>query len=204
MKKIILLLVLVMSTTIAGAQVGEKSFIYSTTEFNLGNYLGLSFGLNYIHNNKYSFKLGYSGNLRKPKSQPEDFVPSVPGTVLLQGLLHPYDLLQNYHISAGKIYNLNEEGTIRLNASVGLGYTIIKEPENWVKKGGGPLADNYDWNYSRHNTVSLVVSPRIEVPFFHVYGLTISPTVQVSPKRVYFGIGVGNMVGILRTAKTHQ
>ena len=200
MKRIITILIFSISIIQVNAQFDENNAIYSTGELNLGNYIGFDINLNYVYKEKYSFKLGYTGNIRQPKSQPEDYTSGLTG-ILLFGLANPYDQLENYQIGVGKIYKINQSGTIRLNASIGLGYTVIREPENWERIDNGFLAENYTWNYNKYNTVSLIINPKIEFPFSRFYGLTISPLLQINKDRTYIGIGIGQMIGLLRKRK---
>jgi len=185
------------SINLSNAQFGENNAIYSTAEWNLGNYIGIDISLNYVYKEKYAFKIGYTGNIREPKSQPEDYAPGLEG-ILLFSLANPYDKLENYHIGFGKIYKLNKRGTIRANISLGLGYTTIREPENWQRTDGGFLTANYTWDYKQYNTISLIINPKIEFPFSRIYGLTFSPMLQLNKDKVYFGIGIGSMIGLLR------
>lgn len=197
MKRIITLLLFFSSIHFVHAQFDENNFIYSTGELNLGNYIGIDLNLNYILKEKYSFKLGYTGNIRSPDSQPKDYSSGLSG-VLFYGLANPYDQFQNYQIGFGKVYNMNESGTIRANLSFGLGYAIMREPGNWKKLDSGFIVENYSWDYKKHNTVSLILNPKIEFPFTRFYGLTLSPMVQINKDRTYFGIGIGQMTGLLR------
>ena len=66
---------------------------------------------------------------------------------------------------------------------------------------GGFLAENYTYEYSKFNTVSLIISPKIEFPFSRIYGLTISPLIQINKDRTYLGVGIGQMMGLLRKRK---
>ncbi len=200
MKQLLLLLSFSISISSATAQFDANNAIYTTGELNLGNYIGFDMNLNYVYQEKYSFKLGYTGNLRKPKSQPDDYSPGLLG-VFLFGLDNPYDQLENYQIGAGRIYKLNEKGTIRLNASFGIGYTVIREPDNWERINSGFLEENYSWNYRKYNTVSFILNPKIEFPFSRFFGLTLSPMLQINKDRTYFGIGIGQMLGLLRERK---
>lgn len=188
------------SINIANAQFDENNAIYFTGELNLGNYVGFDINLNYVHKEKHSFKIGYTGNIRKPKSQPEDYSSGLTG-ILLFGLADPYDQLENYQVGFGRIYKINRSGTIRANVSIGIGYTVIWEPGNWKRVNNGFLAENYTWNYRKYNTVSLIINPKIEFPFTRFYGLTISPMLQINKDSTYFGIGIGGMIGLLRKRK---
>lgn len=191
------------SFNLAHAQFAENNAIYATGELNLGNYIGGNFNLNYVLQEKYSFKIGYTGNVRKPKSQPEDFSSGVVG-ILVLGLSNPFDHFDSFQAAAGRIYKINQSGTIRANLSIGVGYTTIKEPENWEKINNNvvPITLNYSWDYAKHNTVSLIVNPTIEFPLTRFYGLTVSPMLQINKDRTYLGIGIGQMIGLLRKRKS--
>ncbi|WP_372746657.1 hypothetical protein [Lutibacter sp.] len=198
--KVILLLLFCISVNSVNAQFDENNSIYYSTELSLGNYIGLDLNMNYVYKDKYSFKIGYSGNIRKPKSQPEDYTSGLTGLFLL-GLANPYDQLENYQIGMGNIINLNSSKTIRLNLLAGLGYTIIREPENWVRNNDAFLAENYNWNYHKHTTVSFIINPKIEFPISRIYGFTISPMLQINKDNLYFGVGIGNMIGLLKSRR---
>lgn len=193
-------LLFIMSISFANAQFSKNNTIYASGEVNIGNYVGVDLNLNYIYKNKYSFKIGYSGNIRNAKTKPNDYSSGFVGALFL-GLANPYDQIENYQISAGKIYNLNGKGTIRANFLLGIGYTLIKEPENWERINGGFLGENYTWNYENHKTISLIINPKIEFPLTRLYGLTVSPMLQINKSRTYFGIGIGQMLGILKHKK---
>ncbi|OBR40454.1 hypothetical protein A9200_15875, partial [Maribacter hydrothermalis] len=199
-RQIITILMSFISIHFANAQFAENNAIYSTGELNLGNYIGFDINLNYVFKEKFSIKVGYTGNIRKPKSQPDNYTSGLTG-IFSFGLANPYDQIENYQIGFGKIYKLNESGTIRTNISAGLGYTIIREPENWQMIDDVFLTENYTWNYKTHNTLSLIINPKIEFPFTRFYGLTISPMLQINKDRTYVGIGIGQMIGLLRKRK---
>ncbi len=202
-RKISLIILIVLNTQLITAQNNIKDTYYLSYELNLGNYLGVDFNLNYVFKNRYSLKLGFSGNVRKPKSQPEDYSAGLNGLFSV-GIENPYDHLLNYRIDFGKIYNLNPQETIRVNFSFGIGYTIIKEPNNWQFTESDAvinLAENYTYSYRSYSTLSFIINPKIEFPFTRFYGLTISPMIQINKDRTYFGIGIGQMIGLLRKKK---
>ena len=198
-QKIFILAISLISFNFASAQFAENNAIYVSGELNLGNYFGTDLNLNYVFKEKYSFKLGYNGNFRKPKSQPEDFTSGVTG-ILVIGLSNPFDVFENFGASIGRIYKINQSGTIRANLSLGVGYTIITEPENWKKIDNSivPVFKNYSYDYVEHGKVSLIINPKIEFPFTKYFGLSISPMMQINKHRTYFGIGIGSMIGLLR------
>ncbi|NJW53074.1 hypothetical protein [Salinimicrobium oceani] len=183
------------------AQADTPHAFYSSAEFDLGNYIGLDLNLNYVYHEQLSFKMGYSGHVRKARSKPADYSSGLVDGLFF-GLLSPYDTFENFQAGMGKIFKLNESGTIRLNFSLGLGYTTIEEPGNWETSGGGIFVENYTWSYHKYNTISFIVNPKIEIPFSRFFGFTISPVVQISKDRIYYGIGFGEMMGLLRKRKT--
>ncbi|WP_297099734.1 hypothetical protein [uncultured Draconibacterium sp.] len=196
-KSILLLFLFIFVFSSAKAQFSENNAIYYSDGLSIGNYFGVDVNLNYVYREKYSLKIGYIHNWREPKSQPGDYSAGL-AKALLFGAADPHDQMRNYQIAVGKIYLLNESRTIRINFSVGLGYTEIKEPANWLKTESAFLAENYTWNYENRNTLSLLINPRIEFPFTTIYGLSLSPMVQINKHRTFFGIGVGQMIGLLR------
>ncbi len=196
MMKLLFFMLLITNIFANYAQIRDENLVYVTAEFNIGNYKGFDLNLNMIDKKNYSYKIGILLNIRKPKSQPDDYT-SGAASVFLLGLGDPYDSFVSYQISFGKIYNLNEMETIRVNVSAGLAYTKIREPENWQYTGGF-LDENYTWNYKKNQEISLIINPKIEFPFIKYYGLTLSPMLQINKKRTYFGIGIGKMIGLLK------
>jgi hypothetical protein len=164
---------------------------------NFGNYIGIDFNLNYVYQELYALKIGYSGNVSPASSIPDDYSPGFIGFLVL-GLGGPFDYLSNYQITVGKIYKMNEKGTIRANISVGLGYTTINEPTNYQGTGDGIIGSNYTWDRYKYNTVSLIINPKIEFPSTIVFGPTITGMIQINKDRVFYGIGIGFMLGLLR------
>lgn len=196
-KSQLLIFLLFFSINAVKAQFAENNAIYYSDGLNIGSYFGVDFNLNYIYKEKYSVKVGYIYNRRKPKNQPEDYSSGL-ANVLLLGTTNPHDRMENYQLALGKIYSLNQNRSIRLNLSFGLAYTVIREPENWQKAASGFLVENYTWNYQTQHTLSLIINPRIEFPFTRIYGFSISPMVQINKDRTCFGIGIGQMIGLLR------
>lgn len=198
-RKLFLLSISFIAFGFANAQFAENNAVYATGGLNFGNYFGMDLNLNYVLKEKYSFKLGYTGNFRKPISQPEDFSPGVIG-ILVFPLKNPADLSENFGATVGRIYKMNQSGTIRANLSLGVGYTIYTEPENWVKIDNSlvPLAENYSYDNVGHKVISLIINPKIEFPVTRYFGFTISPMLQTNKDRTYFGIGFGSMTGLLR------
>lgn len=198
-QKIFILVMSFISFSFANAQFAENNAVYATGELNFGNYFGVDMNLNYVLKEKYSFKFGYTGNFRKPKSQPEDFTSGVTG-ILVFGLNNPTDQFESFGASIGRIYKINKSGTIRTNFSLGIGYTLFTEPENWKKINSNvvSLTRNYSYDYVEHKAVSLIVNPKIEFPFTKYFGFTISPMLQINKDRTYFGIGIGSMIGLLK------
>ena len=197
MKKTFFVLTIILNFLSISAQSEKHHTYYTSSEINLGNYVGIDIGLNYAYKEAYILKIGYSGNIRIPNSQPDDYTSGLVGALTL-GLNNPYDQMQNYLMTLGKITRINSKNTIRLNLSAGIGYTIIKEPENWTKLDTDTLGENYSFNYRDYNTISLIINPKIEFPFTKIYGVSLSPMIQINKDRTYFGIGIGQMIGLLK------
>jgi len=200
MKKTLLIVLFFFSINYIKAQFAENNSMYATTELIFGNIRGgVDLNLNYVHKNKYSLKIGYSGHIQIAESTPEDYSVGVANFLFGGfGLInHPYDQMHNYKLSAGRIYKLNEKGSLRVNLSGGLGYTIIRRPENWISNPNA-LAENYSWNYKNLETLSLILNPKLELIHKNWYGLTVSPLVIINPHNSYVGVGLGQMIGLLK------
>ena len=198
MKEKLTLFIILISIQFIVSQSKETNKLYITSELNLGNYIGVDLNLNFVTKKKYTLKIGYTGNLRSPKSIPKDY-SSINDILPLSG---PYDHFKSYQISFGKIYELNKKGTIRANLSFGLGLTTIRDHKNWLLNDVTPTSRGYyTWDTEKHNKVSLIINPKIEFPFTRFYGLTISPMIQINKEGTYFGIGVGQMIGLLTERK---
>ncbi|NLM68058.1 MAG: hypothetical protein GX180_12935 [Enterococcus sp.] len=197
--KIFILVLSTISFNFANAQFAENHAVYTTGEMNFGNYFGGDLNLNYVYKEKYAFKLGCTLNLRKPGSQPDDFSTGVTG-ILIFGLNSPADQFLNFGAGLGRVYKINQNGTIRIVPFLGVGYTIYTEPDNWVKTDNSfvHLTENYSYDYVDHKAVSLIVNPKLEFPVTRFWGLTVSPMLQINKAATYFGVGLGSMIGLLR------
>ena len=179
------------------AQSSANKAYYFTGEITVGNYAGVDLHANLLLNEEYSFKVGYSGYIRQPKSAPPYYSSGFIGAMTF-GLTNAFDQLGSYQILAGKIFSFNKKGTIRANISLGFGLAVIREPTNWQPIENNFVYGNYSFDYNTYNTISLIVNPKIEFPFTRFYGLTISPMLQINKDRTYIGIGIGQMIGLLR------
>ena len=185
MKNILILLLFFIVKV--NAQFNEKTLVYGSFEIQAGNYFGFNANINYIHNNKYSFKLGYTGLSRNDNDTPSDFEYN-------SGIFSSHDRLGNYYLLVGKIYQIKvtPKKSIRANMAFGFGYLLIREPINYKLSGGGWFSNsNYTWDYNRIDTFSFVVNPKVEFLLNGAIGVSFSPLIQLSKKRSYFGAGAG-------------
>ncbi len=199
MKKLIIIFISHLVLINVNAQFFEKNSLYTSGEIEIGNYLGMNLNMNLVIDGKYSVQIGGSFHMREAKSKPADYSPGLVGIFFLPVLaLTLNDQMDNYQIMFGRIVNANESGKIRMNLAGGIGYTIIKEPTNWKPVSGFTLFENYTYDIEKYNTISLIFNPKVEFPLSRIIGLTISPMLQINMQRVFIGIGVGTMIGLLK------
>lgn len=198
MKKLIIMLISHFVLINVNAQLFEKNALYASGEIAIGNYLEMNLNMNLVIDGKYSFQIGGSSHIREAKSQPEDYSSGLVGIFTLGFAQLHYDQMDNYQILFGRIYNANESGNIRFNLAGGIGYTIITEPTNWKRVSGFTLGGNYTYDIEKQHTISLIFNPKVEFPLSRIIGLTVSPMLQINMDRVFVGIGVGTMIGLLR------
>ena len=186
------------STNTSSAQEVEKHLIYYSNEINIGNYFGYSGDVNYVYNEKFSAKIGFSGNLRKSPDQPSNYSPGLAG-VLTFVMSMARDTIVDTHLQVGRIYYLNSKRNTRLNAAIGVAYTTIHTIENWQEGGNGTLSSNYTYDKVKTRTASLMISPKLEFPLGQVFGFTISPTAIINSESSYYGVGLGYVIGLVRS-----
>ncbi|WP_200979649.1 hypothetical protein [Echinicola sp. 20G] len=200
MKRVLFLLLYLVSAQSLYAQFFDNNFIYSSGEIYGGNYLGGEIALNWVYKEKHAFKFGWVANAKTPENRPEDYKIGLIDALML-GTTKPYDLMETYQVGYGRIVPINPLGTIRANLSIGLAYSKLKKPTNWEKVQDNFLAQNYTWEYERENHMSIVVSPKIEFPFSRYFGFTVGPILVMNKQETFVGIGAGTIMGLLRREK---
>ena len=80
--------------------------------------------------------------------------------------------------------------------------TKLQMPVNWTKfedNGGMQIGRNYDFDYEKSRMIGLIFSPKVEFAFTRYFGLSASPQLVWNKEFTYYGIGVGYMLGFIRT-----
>jgi len=199
MKKIIIVILLICSIFCASAQEVkpkslETSFLYLSFHVVAGNFNlpGLGVGLNYVYRCKYSAGVFYTRIGFRPKNNPNTHRPYKFGGQ------DPTEIMETLELLVGKVYNLNRAGTIRANLYFGAGLTVYKKAVygRWDFR-----ANNYPWHYEDRRLITFIINPKIEFPFTRVWGLTFSPMLGISSQGVFYGIGIGHMLGLVRAKK---
>lgn len=194
--KILIIFSISLITHIAKAQFAEKNWIYGTLGAFVGSHLGASFTADYVYNNKYSFELGWEQNLRSSRNKPDDYSSGLANLLLLN-LAQPYEKSYVFQLQVGRVFNLNETKSIRLNVMCGLAFTKIEDAFNFNPVDDAFLTENYTFEYRKYNNISLVLSPRIEFATRY-YGLSLSPKFIYNKDITYFGLSINHMIGVLR------
>ena len=181
MKKQVFLVLSLISLIKVNAQFHEKTLVYGSFEASFGNYHGVDFNINYIYQNKYSFKIGYSGFFGEAKAAPKDIDYNVFG---------PNDAINSVHLVLGRVLRFKELKNTQLNIGVGIAYIGVDKPKNFVLKN--PYNKGiYYWDNDFHNEIGVVFNPKIELFLNGSFGVTVSPLAQYSKHSTYVGIGVG-------------
>ncbi len=140
----------------------------------------------------YTIKVGFIWTVRDDPALPNDFY-KFNNDDFWDGFWLDYEKSYNYNLSFGKMIYINNDRSLRLNLSAGLGFT-----ETFFYKDFKLVNGHYDYVRSRNSTISLIINPKIEVPFINILGLTFSPILVINKRNVYFGFGVGGILGLIR------
>lgn len=198
MKKILFILGMLFFVNVPSqAQFFKNKALYLTEELELGNYIGGNININFINNNDYSLKLGFSVNKKLAKNAPENF-KSI-------NLFGPYEKVDTYKILVGKIFRFKKAGKTRFHLSAGVNYTDLLEFTNWRKEttdSNDAFKDGFVYRHDsyRHGTVGFVINPKIEFPFLKFFGLTITSNLNINKNRTLLGVGFGIMLGKTRNS----
>ena len=179
------------------AKLPENQFVYLNSGFSLGNYGGVQIGINFAVNNQFSFQLEYFGAIRSSKSIPSDYSMGIID-ILTLGLSTPKDNVNSFRIMAGKVKNINQKGTIRINFKGGLSFLTIKEPYNWEKINGLLIVSNYTWDYKARQQIAFVLKPDFEFAFANFMGVTVTPVGEFSGDYSFYGVGINLLFGKVR------
>lgn len=171
----------------------NKSKYYISSEVGAGNYMTYGVDLNYVVNDKYTFKIGYGGFVRNSKTLPADLSSTIST---------PRDIMNTLQFMVGHaIYLSPNNKKNRVNLAAGIGYTSIDKPSNWqavdvdMSKKNPPKT--YMFDTTTEQEASLIIQPKIEFLIERYFGFTVSPTLQISESETYIGIGFGSMIGNL-------
>lgn len=195
-KGVALIVVMLITLTKLQAQFLKNKALYLTQELEIGNHLGGGINATYIHTNNYSLSVGFSKYLKGAENIPADY--SYLGYE--GGLFGPLEGINNYQILAGKIFKFKKSGKTRLNLLAGFSYVDLTELVNWERRHqhSNDGKYSYDYEHHRHGTIGFVINPKIEFPFTKVFGLSVSPKLNISKSRTLFGVGLGIMLGKTR------
>ncbi|TRZ43177.1 hypothetical protein [Robertkochia solimangrovi] len=176
------------------AQEKNQNTWYLTTGFEFMNGFGGSVDMNYVFQDKYSLRLGASFVYMDPQF---DNIP--PEEIFLGivtfGLSTPRDLVSTYQLTGGRIIYPGRNKKSRFNLNAGVGYTVHRTNyyvENTSENG-------YHKFHSYDNYISFVFNPKWEVVSLRSVGLYISGSLVMNKHDTYAGVGIGLMLGKIRS-----
>lgn len=179
------------------AKLPENQFVYINGGFSVGNFVGGQIGISFAVNNKFSLQLEYFGATRSSKSIPSDYSIGFMD-ILTFGMSTPYDNSNSFRVMAGKMKNINQKGSVRINFKAGFSYLTIEEPYNWEKINSFLIMSNYTWDYKTRQQIALVLKPEFEFVFANFMGITVTPVGEFSGDYSFYGIGVNLLFGKVR------
>lgn len=181
------------------AQFKENNSLYYTFEGKFGNFYGARLELNYIYKENVSLSFGISGHIRRAVSEPYDYKKAEHIFSFLD-FQRPRDRVRNIHLTVGKVVALNNNEKVRFVFSGGLEFSVVKYPGDWAPVSLDENGENYTYSIQRFKTVSFILNPKIEFPVSKVFGLVISPTIEINKGYTFYGVGMGYTLGLLRAS----
>jgi hypothetical protein len=184
----------------ASGQIFQDNFLYMNNGFSIGNNLGFNGSLNFIHQRKHSLSFGYSFLFKRSGSIPKDYNGDILDLFTF-GMSMPKDISLSVELLYGRVYNLNSNGTIRLNLSGGLTHTQYTYPHNWERQSGTRRFPNYSFEYQKKDVMGLIIRPAFEFPFTRIVGVSVAPFFLMHKYDTLYGLEFKTMLGWLRGKK---
>jgi len=153
--------------------------IYVGVGWQQGTYNGLSWDLNYIHLDKYSLQLRASGGSRKATNAPQD------SKKIFRENYNAFEL------QIGRVYRLNNSGSITSNLKTGLAYNFFKHPIRYERNYGGisffgETSSRYKAEFNMEKNLGLVINPSIKIHLFKRFYFAIAPYINVNSYRMAY------------------
>lgn len=174
----------------------KKHFLYASGDVMVGNYKGGDLGINYIFDNKYSIKFGFSASDKQTTFLPSNYLKS-SGYETPPNSTLPKENLENFHLMVGRVITLNSKKDFRIIIQGGPGLSISRVPINWHWRENKLFRTNYDYDIQQKKKLNLIINPKIEFPFASIIGLSFGPMFMIDKEKSFFGAGIGIMYGII-------
>ncbi len=154
----------------------------------MGNQARGQISLNYVYDTKYMINVGYSASAKGEATLPNEILKST--TELIPAFTTPaFTNSENLHIMVGRVFKLNNDGSIRILLQGGPGYYSKRAPTFTVK------SNMYDYEIESSKELCLVLNPKIEIPI-GIIGISAGPMAVINQNEKYIGAGIGIMYGI--------
>lgn len=175
----------------------KKHALFGSGDYITGNYQGGDIGINFIYNNKYSVKLGFSISEKSSTHLSQDFLKSGQ-TLSTTELSPPNEHFESIHLLFGRVFNLDARNRFRITLQGGPGISAVQEPvfQSTLENHSSVLTD-YELKYHKKSCASFVLNPKIEFPVVSVVGLSIGPMTIINQERTFWGASIGLMYGIV-------
>lgn len=175
-KYIFVSVLILTSFDITQSQDRKLDSVYVAVNLGVGSHVGFDITTTIKVGRIFRMGLGYSYHIREAQSRPEDYEKGIINRLFAFGLvLSPYDFVSSYHAVLGRIIPISEKLSINLEGVVG--YSRVKQPENWQFRGEVGFADNYSFENIKYDLVHVGLRPKLEFqPIDRLY-LTIGPQI---------------------------
>ncbi|WP_421919888.1 hypothetical protein [Marinifilum sp.] len=167
----------------------------------LGNFYGGDISLDYIHNNKLSFHFTYHRFERKDPALPNDYSGGLVDLFTF-GENYPNERLESIAFLGGMVFPYKGSKKGRWNLRAGFAYSKFRKPFDYKKVDSGVIGNlfvgNYNWQFSKAESMSLILKPELEIAFFRHFGIGIHTNLIYNKDAFIVGLGVCLKFGFVR------
>ena len=202
MKTRLITIFILFATQIASGQYSyrflkqQNHSLYASGNFLVGNNKGGDLGINFIYNNNFTFKIGYTASNKLPVTSPSDFLKSATNEIQSNNI-NSYKKSGILHLLIGKVFFQNSRKKIKVAIQAGPGLVNSRVTSNWRWDENNINISNNGYDTHNKMHIGFIINPKLEFPIVSAMGISLSPMYIYSTENTFWGIGLGLIYGII-------
>jgi hypothetical protein len=202
MKTLLITIFILFATQVASGQYSYRFLkqrnhsLYASGNILVGHYKGGDLGINFIYNNNFTFKIGYTAINKIPVTPPSEFLKSATNEIQTDNT-NSFENSGNIHLLIGKVFFQNSRKKIKAVIQIGPGLLNSRVTSNWRWDKNDINISNYEYDTHIKKHIGFIFNPKLEFPIVPAMGMSLSPMYVYSKENTFWGIGIGLIYGVI-------